>query len=91
LNTHGVLITNPAGAGTAEVMLEYHPFSGCVASAQVFDLSGGRVCQVQSSAETGRLSIPVQGLSAGIYLVRFTQMQGGAVAGSSLLKLAVVH
>jgi hypothetical protein len=91
LNTHGVLIPNPAGAGTAEVMLEYHPFSGCVASAQVFDLSGGRVCQVQSSAETGRLSIPVQGLSAGIYLVRFTQMQGGAVAGSSLLKLAVVH
>jgi hypothetical protein len=67
------------------------PISGCVASAQVFDLSGSRVCQVQSSSATGRLSIPIQILSAGVYLVRFAQVQEGAVQASSMLKLAIVR
>jgi len=90
--TRSVLVPNPAGAGTDSVTLQYHPLSGCVASAQVFDLSGGRVCQVQSqSSSTGRLSIPVRGLSAGVYLVRFTQVDGGTVQASSMLKLAIVH
>jgi len=90
--TRSVLVPNPVGPGTDSVTLQYHPLSGCVASAQVFDLSGGRVCQVQSAnSGTGRLSIPVRGLSAGIYLVRFTQADGGAVQASSMLKLAIVH
>jgi len=91
LSARGALVPNPAGAGTASVTLEYHAISGCVASAQVFDLSGSRVCQVQSSSATGRLSIPIQSLSAGVYLVRFAQVQGGAVQASSMLKLAIVR
>jgi hypothetical protein len=91
LSARGALVPNPAGAGTASVTLEYHPISGCVASAQVFDLSGSRVCQAQSSSATGRLSIPIQSLSAGVYLVRFAQVQGGATLASSMLKLAIVR
>ncbi len=81
---------NPSLHG-ADIVVHYPaapPYSG---GAQLYTLSGAHVGQAQDPGNSGLLSFSTQGLASGVYLIRVEKLSGGAVAGSTTIKVAVVR
>jgi flagellar hook assembly protein FlgD len=84
---------NPWGPGHSQgaAQLRYSPQAGRQAVARAYNLAGELVSSGIDPQGSGRLSLPMDGLASGIYLIVFEAVDGPARLGRRTLKLAVVR
>jgi hypothetical protein len=77
--------------GDGPVQLVYRAQPGLQMRARAYNLAGELVAVGVDPSSTGRLSLPMQGLAAGVYLIDLEAMAGPARLGRRTLKLAIVR
>ena len=83
-------VSSAAGAA-AGLTVVYPPLPGRQVQADLFNLAGERVATGKDADGGGRLSVPMDALSGGIYLLRLQVLNGQARLVGRTLKVAVAR